>query len=852
MKFPALLTFWWLPLLVFPQVYDEFSDADLLTNPQWSGQVDSFKVEMGKLHLRAEQAGQASISTQTSFLQLQKLELRIILGFNPSSANFCRVYLSSDQPDLQGQLKGYFVQVGGTDDDISLYRQDGHHLEKIIDGPDGLLDLPTVDLNLRIEWDQGALQVHARLSHEEEFTLLGSVVESLAYAANFTGMACVYTRTRSDKFSFDDFRVSGPPRVDLQKPSLLSITSLETGRVELEFDEALSWDLNSEQFLVQGLGHPQKVTQPQAGRLVLEFAQLPEGSYILQAVDLSDLAGNTLSFQREFQVLIPQPADQYDLIITEIMADPHPNIGLPALEYLEVFNASQKLLDLQQVSIADRSRTVWLPHYILAPHQYLVICENESEAHWPDSIAVLKVASLPTLNNNGDLISLKTAQKSLHFVDYDNEWYGSDLKKHGGWSLEMIDVNFPCSGETNWTASNHASGGTPGFINSVSTDNPDLSPLQIRSTFAHTADSIELRFDQILDTASLRNAEIVLEPPVPLRGFVINDPLNPSLTVLLDESLISGINYQITVKNLGDCNHNLSPNGQTTWVALPVPADSGDLVINEILFNPRPLGIPFVELHNPSSKAINLQDWKFARWQGEILVDIQKISEEPIMLYPQQIAVFTEKPNILRSQYPLCAAANMFKVSNLPSLPDKEGSIVLLNPQGAVIDGLRYMESWHHSLITTKDGVSLERLNVDMPTNDPNNWTSAAEVQGYATPGKPNSQKVAIRHTSEIVIDPKIFSPLSPGQPHFTQIIFSFPSSNNVLDIAIYNPNGLLVKKLRSNSISGAAGAVTWDGTDEDFRRVPMGPYIIAISNLNATGQIQKWLETVVVAPRTF
>ena len=46
-------------------------------------------------------------------------------------------------------------------------------------------------------------------------------------------------------------------------------------------------------------------------------------------------------------------------------------------------------------------------------------------------------------------------------------------KQTGGYSLELINLNDPCSDMSNWSASNSETGGTPGTENSIYDNNAD-------------------------------------------------------------------------------------------------------------------------------------------------------------------------------------------------------------------------------------------------------------------------------------------------------------------------------------------------------------------------------------------
>src|SRR5574343_406198 len=90
----------------------------------------------------------ATPSTQASDAQW---ELYSNLNFNTSSANYVDIYLMADQANLlSGSLNGYFVRIGGTTDEISLYRKVAGTAVKIIDGTDGICNVSNNTLKIKV------------------------------------------------------------------------------------------------------------------------------------------------------------------------------------------------------------------------------------------------------------------------------------------------------------------------------------------------------------------------------------------------------------------------------------------------------------------------------------------------------------------------------------------------------------------------------------------------------------------------------------------------------------------------------------------------------------------------------
>src|SRR5688572_20902795 len=141
MRSLLLFLFLSLPFFAVAQLQDNFSDGNFSTNPTWSGDVGLFTVNAAQ---QLQSNGPAA--TATGYLATvsqvnigTEWEFWVNLKFATSGANLAEVYPISDAQNLAGSLNGYFVRIGDTQDEVSIYRNTGTTTTKIIDGTDATI-----------------------------------------------------------------------------------------------------------------------------------------------------------------------------------------------------------------------------------------------------------------------------------------------------------------------------------------------------------------------------------------------------------------------------------------------------------------------------------------------------------------------------------------------------------------------------------------------------------------------------------------------------------------------------------------------------------------------------------------
>ncbi len=544
--------------------------------------------------------------------------------------------------------------------------------------------------------------------------------------------------------------------------------------------------------------------------------------------------------------------NRYDVVITEFMADPSPVVGLPESEYIEIKNRSKQDYQLRNWTISNgHVSTLIKADYLLKADSFLILCSNSAAAAFSLRGAVLGISGFPSLNNeSGDIMLISSSGNIQHAVRYNRNWFGNELKASGGWSLEMIDPDYPASGKSNWVASISPAGGTPGKTNSVDAANPDSGSPSLLSIIAVDSLNLILLFSEAMDSLSasvLSNYRVTDGIGSPDSSLVL-PPFFDRVALHLENPLKAGQVYTTEVNGLKDCSDNEISSRNSCKTGLPQKAENGDIVFNEVLFNPPTGGYDYIEIYNRSRHPVNVSELYIAgRDALGVLKDPAAIEKESRAFFPGEYLLLTENAEWVQDQYPLSEDGNMVEVSALPSMPDDAGKLVLLNSVGDLLDELDYDHHWHSPLISNESGVALERIRPEGITSQADNWTSASAPSGYGTPGYKNSENASDSPVSKfITVEPKLFSPDMDGYQDFCFVHYVLPLSGFIGSIWVYDITGRVVRQLANNLLLGTQGVFRWDGLDEQQNLLPMGHYIIYAEFFRPDGQLLngKWVTT--------
>ncbi len=838
------------------QFVDNFSDGDFTINPAWTGDNSKFIINTGKLKLQAQAASESAfLSVPSQAIHKSSWEFYLQMDFTPSSTNQVKIYLVADHSNLNGTLNGYFIKAGNTAREISLYRQSGTTETEIIDGLDDRINLPLVKIKIRVTRSESGLwQLFSDVGPSGTYSSEGTFTDNTFTNASYFGIQCIYTSTRSDKFWFDDFIVTGTTVPDTTPPVVQSVTTNNAQQVSLLFSEPVesSSSQNSSNFSLENIGAPASIDLSQDQKtLTLNFLKsfVNGVTYPLHVSNVKDLAGNVIKpsiinclfFQ-------PVPVHNKDIIFTELFPDPSPQIGLPNAEFVEIYNRSNDPFNIGGWKITDGSSTGIFPSQIILPGEYWIITAISSVNLFTSLGKTIGLSNFPTLNNDGDTFVIRNPNNlTIDSVSYNLNWYRDVDKQQGGWTLELIDPKNPCGEQDNWIASEDPKGGSPGRQNAVFADKPDLSPPVLMTVFPESSTKLLLTFNEKLDRGSLALENFDLQPAVAnSKSFFTDTSLR---TIGLEVKDISSRKmYTLAVKNVRDCSNNEIQLSSFSF-GLPEKADSLDIVVNEILFNPRSGGVDFVEVVNTSPKFLNLKNWKLGNYKNSTPSNIITLFNGNTLLSPNGFAVFTSDPLIVEAQYTNSVEPNLYKTP-LPGLSDDEGSVLVLNDAGKILDEVFYSKEWHSTFIKSDEGVSLERIDPKSPSNNPVNWTSASSSMGFATPGFANSQQRPEKEIDEedVLIVPEIFTP-GTGLNDFVQIQYRF-DQGSVANVKVYDVQGHLLRTLANNETLGTEGFLKWEGERDDGTKARMGYYIVWFEIFNSAGLVKTYRKRVIVSSR--
>ncbi|HJV78416.1 MAG TPA: lamin tail domain-containing protein [Paludibacter sp.] len=648
---------------------------------------------------------------------------------------------------------------------------------------------------------------------------------------------------------------------DKEAPAWASLIIEQPNKLKLTFSEAM--DYAKATFIVdQGIGSlsAQTVSDDKT-TIELTFASNFERGklYKLQLSGLTDLAGNTL-IETSRTIGIVEPKSVGDLILNEVMFENPVN----SLEYVEIYNKSDKLLDVSNLVFTTRKTDGTLntgtkiPAYTLMPaHGYLAICAKADSVqnchHCPTGSNILSTSSWSPLNNESSTLVLASAAKDTIYDElaYNVKWHNSWVKDPKGISLERTNPDLPTQSQFSWhssvsTATNY---GTPGFKNSEYIDKevPTWTSFSLEQP-----NKLKLVFSEAMDySKAIFNVDQELGSPV---SQSISDDTR---SIILDfaSDFEKGKMYTLQISGLSDLAGNTLIETSRT-IGIVEPKSVGDLILNEVMFENPLSSLEYVEVYNKSDKLLDVSGLTFTTRKTDGTLNTgTKIPLKTWML-PHAYLALCANADSVRNYHTCPAESNILSTSSWSPLNNESSTLVLASAaKDTIYDELTYNVKWHNSLVKNTKGVALERINPLLPTQNPESWHSAASEVNYGTPGYKNSQyrDISDNETTKKTVwtEPEAFSPDNDGVDDVCFIRYKTETPGYVANAAILNQVGVKVFQLASNILLGTEGFLSWDGRTDKGKNANVGIYILYFEMFNTqTGARKKMKLPIVVSTR--
>jgi hypothetical protein len=775
-------------------------------------------------------------------------------GYDPSSSNNWSVFLMSDGApsgiSADSGINGYVIGVNltGSDDTLRLWKVKGNLITSVI--------------NCRINWqteiginDAAGILVERSQSGNWTVTvsrLAGSIIAASSGSDNElfnTGWFVVYykyTSTKDRLLWLDDISIEGIFYEDSTAPFIEGCIISGKNSLEITCSEEPSNGIMVPENFSLNDGESKSISVVKKNMLTykVEFAK-DFNNKTLNNLTINKICDNSANCSLTVRIgFTPVWAETGDVVITEIMADPLPEISLPGQEYLEILNRTEYSLYLKNWKLSTEGQVTQFPEIFIPPSGILIICAIQDTLAFTKFGNVVGVKQFPSLTDGGRLIYLTDSSGALiHGVEYSSDWYNDKLKSGGGWSLEMIDTKFPFYDDGNWAASLSRKGGSPGSINSVSDNNADVYFPGIQNVFAEDSTIVSVRFSEPVFNLPGKISSIKIEGKA-ITDLWATDPLFREFSVKLSDALHTKEVYRLEIsEDITDFAGNAMQKRSFNF-GVTEPAINGDVLFNELLFNSLPGEPEYLEMFNGSGKVIDASKLQLVSVNDDTgdISDPVMVSDVKRCILPGTYYAITTDSKRISERYPSTDPDHLFDVKALPSMPDDKGHLILYSRELDRIDEVLYNEEMHYSLLSTNEGVALEKTVPQNKSEEAASWHSASESSGWGTPGVLNSVFVEMPVTADkVVFSSSKITPDNDGNEDFLKIMLNLTGNGNVVSMMVFDEAGNYVRKIAANLFAGAEASVIWDGTADDGSMVKTGIYIILITIYDDTGKTARW-----------
>ncbi|MEX2463570.1 MAG: lamin tail domain-containing protein, partial [Balneolaceae bacterium] len=674
---------------------------------------------------------------------------------------------------------------------------------------------------------------------------------------------------------------------DTEPPVLMSVKQADNRSFILEFDKKPEQNsvLDISNYSFNPFLHISEIISDQNRvQIIVESGLENDQTYDLTLQNIHDIFGNRMETTTvsvhylEFSDIEPMK-----VVINEILYR-RAQSGAP--QFVELFNQSSDNFNLSGWSLTNKSGMNQIPEgVVIRENEYLVFSDSESlvSESGSESGRFIHLPGFKSFNSSGDLVVLKDKDGMvIDSLTYKAAW------RHNppGVSLERKDPAALSVDPFNWVKSVAETGSTPAEINSLF--QIDESPPEVVFANLFHPDSLEVIFNKFVDLKGIKtNHELKRRRKSKQTGnldeteeliprFLINGisttllkylpeegnriVLDPTVTDLIDD-------IRLEIQNLGDFKGNIV---QSLDQPVSRPAETGDLLFNEIMYQPladNRDGFPdqsdYIEIFNRKPYPISLEGIFLhdAPDENGNIVKMEPVTTRHqwvaghgyLLIYPETDERSVSESRVGRffglvdeSDYTVLRVDR-----NTLSLPNTGRQINLSDSTLNVIDYIDYSPDWHNPNLIDTRGMALERISPNSETNREDNWSSSADIMG-GTPGKQNSifqLSEVLTDNNGINLDPNPFSPDGDGHEDHLFIHYLFDEPDYLVRIRIFDRYGRLVRNLVNSEAAGNQGFYIWDGRMDNGQTNRIGIYIILIEAFNSsTGRNLQFKETVVIA----
>ncbi|MCC5927407.1 MAG: lamin tail domain-containing protein [Bacteroidetes bacterium] len=799
------------------------------------------------------QAGSHTIYTNSS-VYFGSWDFSVMFdGFTTSNQNRVWVWLTADDNE---HPQGYAVRIGesGSMKYARLFRLRGLEPPVELLRSNRILPDDNLPFNVRVERTIGGIwRLGVKTTYDSNYQWSETEDHASPFFAPFFGFQTNFTATRADRFLF------GPVRIEREPLGIRRVHAHTSEIIEIELNDRLPepFSVFPKVEIRQTEGYQAEIKTMRVSNfsVIIELeSPLRGGTYILDTGPFTDYrTGAQQPAQRHELLIFDDPAFG-DVVISEVA--PRALEGTTP-QFVELYNTSTKLFNLDTWSIRRGSQSVPLPPQILHPGEFVVVSRNTVYTTGNSNNRFI-TAPLPSFSVNQDQIWLTDPEGNM----VDSIAYTSKVtsKLSDGQSLERIDPRYPGSDSNNWNPhpEGHHSAGKHNL--SYTLGLPDLTLLNARLTRQNT---VIIDFNMIPDLNDATTFSIN-STPVNSVTWSISNGKQIQLDELPEKDWINnspGILQITDITRFGDSSHVHFQ----IEVAQPV-YKQGDILINELLYQPIQNRFSafsdqseFIEIYNTRTYSLDLSDVfiadtpdkhkQYRSWNPENPY-LWRVHGNGYAVLHADTARYWENSRMARF-FQIPGGSHMSRANRSTLGLTSTGRGVYLRTADVVIDSVYYNPAWHHPYIHDPRGRSLERVSTDLTVAAL--WSTSASVLG-GTPGERNSiSQDGIPSADEpskmgLRIYPNPFSPDMDGQSDVVEINLTSHHPGYLASIFIFNRHGRMVRTLVRDEYIGNTFSVHWNGIDDRGRLLPTGVYIVHVE-LNQHGRpVHSYTEPLVLA----